>query len=108
MPRLSLLDLPYPEQSYRVDLAPPCQRTGQCFEKVANARREDLTRAVLISKACRHTDVPFDRNAALALARRLKKSGRGESECETMASMVYVGRKRFRIFGALWKLIDDQ
>lgn len=108
MPRLSLLDLPYPARKYRVDLAPPCLRTGNSFETVADARAEDLFRAALIRRTCRAPGVPFDRDAALALADRLEASTHGGPECQSMASKVYVGRHRFRIFGALWELINAQ
>lgn len=108
MGRHSILDLPRPPRPYRVDLAPPCERTGNRFERVSEARAEDLERAALIRKVCQEEDVPFVRVAALALAEKLKKSGLGTEECETLASSVYMGRRRLNVSGALWKLVNGR
>ena len=73
MPRLSILDLPLPPREFRPTNAGPT-KTGAFFETREEARREDLTRAQLIRRACRAADVTFDREAALELADRLERS----------------------------------
>ncbi len=107
MSRLSITDLPLPLPRYRPDKAPPCERTGHCFETKAEARAEDLERAGRIRMACRSTDVPFDRDAALTLANSLERSGLNRGDYGSMASKVYMGSQRIRIGGALWQLVAE-
>lgn len=109
MARLSIDDLEEPEARYAPYLAPPCPKTGNTFETRASAEQEDLTRSTLIRRTCATShDLPFDRADALELAGRLQESGRGIREHETLASKVCMGRKRIRVVGALWRLIDAQ
>ena len=104
MARLPITDLPLPMPRYRPDRARPCIRTRHSFETLEDAHAEDLFRARSIRTACWSADAPLDRDAALALADRLERSGSGEVEFESMASKVYMGRQRIAIGGALWKL----
>lgn len=105
MPRLNLTNLPRPVGRYLLNRAPVCQRTGHRFETLDEARAEDLTRARLLAKTCRDIDLPLEKELALELAGRLENSALG-AEHNTPASKVYMGRMRFCIGGALWRLVD--
>ena len=107
MARLSIADCPLPLPQYRPDWAPPCKRSGHSFETMREAREEDLFRAVGIRMAAWSADAPFDGDTALVLADSLERSGLNRGECQSMASKVYMGGKRLRIGGALWKLVDE-
>lgn len=107
MSRLPITALPLPLPLYRPDRAPPCERSGHSFESKAEARAEDLERAARIRTACWSTDAPFDRDAALALADNLERSGSGRAEYDSLASSVYMGMRRICIGGALWQLVDE-
>lgn len=107
MARLSISDMSLPLPQYRPQHADPCERSGHSFETKAEARAEDLERASRIRAACWATDAPFDREAALALASHLERSGSSRSDAETMASAVYMGLKRICVGGAIWQLVDE-
>lgn len=107
MSRLPITGLRLPLPQYRSDRAAPCERSGHSFETMAEARAEDLERAARIRAACWATDAPFDRDAALALADNLERSGLGRGHHESMTSKVYMGLQRICIGGALWQLVDE-
>ena len=107
MARKSIADLPLPLPRYRPDRAPPCDRSGHSFETKPEARAEDRDRTRRIRLAAWSADAPFDRDAALALADKLERSGRNRGDYESMASKVWMGRRRIRIGGALWQLVDE-
>lgn len=107
MSRLPITALPLPLPQYRPDRASPCERSGHSFETKAEARAEDLWRAGRIRMACWSTDAPLDRDAALALADCLERSGMGLGDHASMASKVWMGLRRICIGGALWQLVDE-
>ncbi|MFN7025643.1 MAG: hypothetical protein ACK4QP_14230 [Pseudorhizobium sp.] len=108
MPRLTVHDMRLPFPQYRPDRAEPCERSGHSFETMREAQEEDLHRAAGIRMAAWSTDAPFDRDAALALADRLERSGSLQhGDPGSMASKVYMGLQRICIGGALWQLVDE-
>ena len=98
MPRRGISKLPKPKGRYR--------RRAAKFETADAAKREDRKRVSLLRKAARDHSGAIDVKAAVRLAKRLDYEKRGTSSPQTLASYLYVRGMRWRIGGALLRLIE--
>lgn len=98
MPRRGISKLPKPKGKYR--------RRAAGFETVEEATREDRERARLLRKAAKDHAGAIKTKAAVRLAKRLDYERRRAAPPQTLASHLYVRDKRWRIGGALLRLIE--
>ena len=99
MTGLSIAELPWPEDPYRVDLHDPK------FESALDANKEDTYRAKLLRIDASNHGGDWGRNAA-DLADRIDPD-LNSTPPKTIASSRYMRSQRIPIAGGLWKLFDE-
>lgn len=100
MPRCNIGGLPLPEATYRIG-------KGASFERKADCRAEDATRAKLLRKAADKFPDHIDVAHARRLARKLEQSGETGETQHSPASSLHMGHQRYRICAAEWKLVAE-
>lgn len=101
MPRLKIIDLSSPDEGFRPGVD---GYGGEAFDKKLRCRREDLARKKGVEKAITRFPHIISVQSARSLAHRLGMSGENGEFVETLASSLQMGRFRYRIGGAVWKL----
>ncbi|MEJ7925763.1 hypothetical protein WG908_03215 [Sphingobium sp. AN641] len=95
--------VPRPEDRYSPSRAPAYGRYKSKFPSFRKAQGEARKRARLTRNVVHKGTDAFDDQKALALAERLLASANGD-ETDSLACPIYMGRQRFNIGGAFWKL----
>jgi hypothetical protein len=100
MGRLSIIDLPWPRDDFRID------KRDRRFETVDKARDEDRKRVALIRASAARTLDVTSAGRTNGLAARLRYCNHVAPA--TMASSLYMRDQRIRVIGALLKLIGER
>lgn len=107
MPGRNIGDLPWGPAPYRVDRRTDRDDGLLRFEAPSFAREQDRKRAKALEKArTRYPAMPTKR--ALRLERKLRLSGEGTHDAETLASHVTMSGHRIKVAGAIWQLFDQE
>lgn len=105
MGRLNVCDLPRPAPRYQITRQPAPPKRKMVFEKPPFCGKEDAKRAPWLRKYAHAAPHLYKARQARRLARKL-----ANKQCKlanTAASSLFMGDFRWRLIGALWKLVAE-